>query len=135
MKAIMVDVSKTPKGYSASCDLLPGWIVGTSGQFAQLKKDIQESLDFYVECAELDHEDYPIELKSDYILKFKFDIESLLNYYQNILSLAALQRITGVNQRQLSHYANGLSVPRKEQEKKIVEGLHLLANELMSISL
>ena len=48
---------------------------------------------------------------------------------------AALERITGINQRQLNHYANGLKKSRKTQIKKIESGLHQSAGELLTIQL
>ena len=39
--------------------------------------------------------------------KFQYDTASFLQYYSKILSLAGLERLTGVNQGQLSHYLTG----------------------------
>ena len=58
----------------------------------------------------------------------------LLNYYQGILPFSGLQIITGVNQKQLAHYAAGRSKPRLQQVKKIEEGLHAFASELQTVS-
>jgi len=32
----------------------------------------------------------------------------VLNYYKGIFTLSALERLTGINQKQLQHYASGL---------------------------
>ena len=71
---------------------------------------------------------------AEYELSYQFDVETLLYYYQKIFTKAALEHITGINQRQLSHYACGRSKPRKEQAEKIVKALHALGNELISVS-
>lgn len=55
-------------------------------------------------------------------------------HYQNIFSFAALQYITGVNQRQLWHYAAGRSKPRQRQAEKIVNSLRNLGKELVALS-
>jgi predicted RNase H-like HicB family nuclease len=89
-------------GYSASCDLLPGWVVAFTGSFEDFTDYVKESLDFYIECAHEDKRQYPSILDDKGIeISFKFDIQSLLCHYQKIFSLAALQHITGINQRQL----------------------------------
>ena len=69
-----------------------------------------------------------------YKLIYKWSIESLLLYYKGVLTLSALERITGINQTQLGHYAAGRSVPRKKQVEKIERSLHHLGEELRSIS-
>jgi len=62
-------------------------------------------------------------------------VMSLLNYFKGILTNAAFERISGINQMQMSHYANGLKKPRKAQLQKIEKALHRLGDELKSISL
>ena len=70
-----------------------------------------------------------------YIITYHFDVESLLNYFKGIFTNAAFERLTGINQMQMSHYANGLKKPRKAQLQKIEKALHRLGDELKSISL
>ena len=121
MEKVVINVDRTENGYCAACDLLPGWIVAVSGDFGELSKEVQESIDFYVECAQEDNDPYPSIFDNEYELKYVFDIQSLLNFYQSIFSFSALEYITGINQRQLSHYACGRSKPRKLQAEKIVK--------------
>lgn len=66
---------------------------------------------------------------------FVYDVASFLRYYSNILSLAGLERITGINQGQLSHYLNGVKNPRPETVKKIEDGIHRFANDLSQVRL
>lgn len=134
MTTIEINVSRTPKGYSASCDLLEGWVVAFTGDFGNFVDYVKESLAFYVECAKHDREPYPAFLDDEYHLAYKFDIGSLLSQYQSIFSFSALEHLTGINQRQLWHYANGYSKPRPKQREKIVSAFNRLGRELASIS-
>jgi len=135
MQRLIINTSKTPNGYSASCDIIPGWVVAYEGEFCGFEDYIRESIDFYVECAKADGESFPeILVAPDLTLVYKFDVQSLLTHYQNIFSFAALQYITGVNQRQLWHYAAGRSKPRPKQAEKIVSALNRLGKELVSLS-
>jgi len=134
MSKIVMNTGITETGYSCSCDLLPGWVVSGSDDFEQFKKEVKESIDFYVECAKADGEVYPSILDSDYEIIYKFDVRSLLEYYRGIFSFSALQTITGINQKQLAHYASGISKPRPQQARKIADGLHSLATELLTIT-
>jgi len=77
----------------------------------------------------------PAALLSDYEIAYRYDAESLLRHYADVLSKPALERLTGINQKQLHHYASGLKKPRPAQRQKIREGLHRLGRELLSINL
>ena len=55
--------------------------------------------------------------------------------YCKIFTKSALEWLTGINQKQLWHYANGKSTPRPAQVKKIETALHRLGEELLSLEL
>lgn len=130
MEKIVIQTAKTAEGYSGACELLPGWVVAYTGDFEGFRDYVRESIDFYVEGAREDGREYPSALDGDFELVFKFDVRSLLESYRGIFSFAALQAITGINQKQLAHYASGLKNPRGRQAEKIADGLHRLAREL-----
>ena len=134
MEQVIISTSKTENGFSASCELLPGWIVAFTGNFPEFVNYVKESIDFYVDCAKIDKEPYPTVFDNDFELLFKMDIQSLLYCYDKILTRAALSRMTGINQRQLGHYICGRSKPRKPQSERIVNALHELGKELQSIT-
>ena len=60
--AITINVSKTEEGYSASCDLIPGWVVAYTGDFAGFEEYLRESIGFYLDCAREDGDPVPEEL-------------------------------------------------------------------------
>lgn len=65
---------------------------------------------------------------------FKYDAASFLALYSDILSLSGLEKITGINQRQLSHYLNRVKKPRQETIHKIETGIQRFANELSNVN-
>lgn len=134
MATIIMETSYSNTGFCCACDLLPGWVVTGSGNFGEFKKEVKESIDFYLKCAKEDGDEYPAIFDTDYDITYHFDTQSLLALYQGIFSFAAWENITGINQKQLSHYAAGRSKPRQPQVRKIAEGLHKLAEELMSVT-
>ncbi len=71
----------------------------------------------------------------EFLIEYHFDVISLLNYFKGILTNAAFERLTGINQLQMSHYANGLKKPRKAQRQKIEKALHQLGEDLRGIYL
>lgn len=66
--------------------------------------------------------------------EFSYDIPSFLAYYSNKLSLAGLERITGVAQGQLSHYVTGRRNPSKKTVEKIQNALQAFGKELSHIN-
>jgi predicted RNase H-like HicB family nuclease len=136
MEKIRVDVSWCEKNFSASLgENVHGAVVFTADTFAELQKEAKESLEFHVEGMVADGDDVPQWLvDGDYEFEYRFlDAISLLRAYEPFLSLAAISRASGINQHLLSHYANGLKRPRPEQRRRIVEGLHKIGRELISV--
>jgi hypothetical protein len=70
-----------------------------------------------------------VEAKFNYV----YDTASFLAYYSKVLSLAGLQRITGINQGQLSHYVTGRRKPSPKTVEKIEKSLHAFANEISQV--
>ena len=68
-------------------------------------------------------------------LKFEiyYDVCSFLNYYGDILSKSGLEKVTGVNQKQLWHYSSGKRRPKQETTRKIQENLHHFADSLRQV--
>jgi len=134
MEKVIVNVGKTKEGFSAVIDIIPGWILGMSGSFDDFKKELKESIDVFIKWAKKDGDEYPAVFDSDYEFEYKFSVESLLACYDGILTRAAISRITGINQRQLGHYICGRSRPKREQELKIINGLHRIGKDLLAAS-
>jgi predicted RNase H-like HicB family nuclease len=64
---------------------------------------------------------------------FKYDTASFLASYSNILSLAGLSRITGLNQGLLSHYVTGRKKPRFETILKIKHSVNEFGKKLSQV--
>lgn len=134
MEQVVMKTSYTESGYCCMCDLLPGWTVSGSKNFEKFKAYVQESIDFYLHCAKKDGDEYPALFDDEYEVVYQLDTCALLNYLQGTLTFSGLQAITGINQKQLAHYAAGRSKPRYQQERKIKEGLQAFANNLKTVA-
>lgn len=131
-KTIKVIIERSKDAYSAYGEKTKGiWGMGDTAEEA--KESALKSLRLFV--ANNDPANIPAELKGDYKIVFKFDTQSFLNYYKKIFSNAALERMTGINQKQIQHYATGLKKPRPAQAKKIETAFHQLGSELMAVEL
>jgi predicted RNase H-like HicB family nuclease len=135
MKKIIVTVGMTENNYSAYVNIGDGITVATGKTFEELKKQMNEAVEFHLEGMREDGDEIPEIFNSEYELVFHFDPESLLRHYSGIFTNAALQRLTGINQRQIQRYASGASKPRESQAKKIEEALHNLGKELLAVEL
>jgi len=77
----------------------------------------------------------PEFLKSEYEIVYKYDTESFLQYYKGVLTNSAIERLSGINQRQIHHYASGLHKPPQTQRQKIQNALQEFGRELSQIEL
>ena len=143
MEKIIVNVSWCDKNYGAALsENVPGAVVVTAKTYDELIDEIRETLDFHIEGMIADGDDVPQWLRDgDYELVYHLDDElvyhldaaALLQMCSPYASIAAISRVSGINQHQLSHYANGIKKPRPEQRRRIVEGLHKIGRELIAV--
>ncbi|MDQ6763177.1 MAG: type II toxin-antitoxin system HicB family antitoxin [Bacteroidota bacterium] len=132
MKKIKIIIERSKDHYNAYAENVKG-VYGAGDTVAEAKQSILDSIKLLKKYNE--DKNIPKILKGDYELVFKFDTESLLNYYNGIFSKAALERITGINQKQIQHYSTGLKRPRPTQVKRIETALHKLGAELLAVEL
>ncbi|WP_099366770.1 type II toxin-antitoxin system HicB family antitoxin [Sphingobacterium sp. 1.A.4] len=132
MKTLKIIIERGEDMFGAYADRISG-VYGAGDTVEETKQSILDSIELLKEYNSAGN--IPSILKGDYNIVYHFDAESFLNYYKGIFTNAALEKITGINQRQLQHYSSGLKKPRQPQLKKIEDGLHKLAKELQSIVL
>ncbi len=134
MKTLRVIIESTGNNYSAYIEGLDG-IVATGSTLSEIKANMRAAIAEYAETCRSVGCDVPKELQGEYELTFQMDVKSLLAFYTGIFTKSGLERLTGINQKQLWHYANGISTPRRKQVQKIESALHRLGSELMAIHL
>ena len=119
MEKIIVNVSWCDKNYGAALsENVPGAVVVTAKTYNELIDEVRNTLNFHIEGMIADGDDVP---------------PALLQMCSPYASIAAISRVSGINQHQLSHYANGIKKPRPEQRRRIVEGLHKIGRELIAV--
>ena len=134
MKTLRIIIESTAKNYSAYVENLDG-IVATGSTLSEIRSNMREAIAEYAETCRSAGCDIPEDLKGEYELAFQMDVKSLLAFYTGIFTKSGLERLTGINQKQLWHYANGISTPRRKQVQKIESALHRLGSELLAIHL
>lgn len=123
MEKVTVEIVYSGNNFGAHVPVLPG-CVATGSTFNEVKKNIKEAIEFHVEGSLEDNDPIPDVFTKEYDIVYKLSPEALLNAYSNIFTKAALSRITGINERQLWHYAAGVRKPRPAQMRRIEEGIH-----------
>lgn len=83
----------------------------------------EEAKEDFFECR---NEIYELSSQSgktlpEFEFEFVYDTASFLRYYGDTLTLTGLQKITGINSKQLSHYVTG----HRKPSPKTVERIHL----------
>ena len=130
MEIIKTYIDWCDSNYGACSDLIPGCVVLDSS-LSEVKRTWEETVAFHLEGLPAD--EVPDCLKGEYTFEYELTAKALLHRYDGIISRAAISRLTGIDQKQLAHYMSGFRTPRPARRKQIVEGLHQLGEELLSI--
>ncbi|HRZ98108.1 MAG TPA: antitoxin HicB [Paludibacter sp.] len=130
METIIIKIEKGIDQYGAWVEGIQG-IYGAGDTVKEVKKNIIDAIELY----EKHNAVMPKVLNGDYTIKWEFDTASFLEYISVVFTKSGLERITGINQKQLGHYSSGLKKPRKNQIEKIDAGIHRFIDELNQIHL
>jgi len=107
--------------------------VATHKTLDGVKKAYTESLEWHLNAMRTDGDEIPEVLQEPYELKFELNTQALLHYFEGVLTRSTLSRVTGINERQLGHYATGHRTLRPAQRQKIIEGILKIGNEFTSV--
>lgn len=129
---LIISISASADSFGAYAENCKG-IYAAGDTVKEVKENVEEAIRLYKEVTPEDEWKKPIA--ESWPIEWRYDTQSLLKYYQGIFSNAALERMTGINQKQLWNYANGVSKPRQRAKEKIENALHALGKELVEISL
>ncbi len=111
--------------YSENCPSI--WAAGDTVEAC--KADAIQAIELIKK--NLPREQWPEPLKEgEYTITWRYDIESFLYYFGGFISLAGMERLTGINQKQLWAYMHGRKKPRQAQKEKITNALHRFAHDL-----
>lgn len=122
---IIIEASKDAFGAYAENDKYPITAMGSTVQ--EVKESILVSIELNKQLGNIPNQEFTVQ--------YKYDTKSLLAFYNKIITKSALERVTGINQKQIQHYATGLKKPRPAQVKKIKDALHKLGRELLTVEL
>jgi len=134
MKKITVPIAWSGSNYCAGTGEVNGVVVATHKTLEGVKKEFASAFAFHIEGSLLDGDKLPEYLTSgDYELDFKLEASALIQSLSGVITHSAISKASGINQRQIGHYANGRSNPRVMQRERLIFGIRKIAKELMTV--
>jgi hypothetical protein len=135
MEKIKVEIYWTDKNYCCGWSLKDfGAVVCSNNTLEGLKADFIGALKAQINDMVADGEDVLEWLASgDYEISFSLAVSALLRQAEQFTTMAAISRVTGINQKLLSNYASSVKTPRAPQRQRIIEGLHTIGREFLSV--
>ena len=133
---IHVNVSWTEDNYCCSWeDGQGGVVLVTAKTLQKLKDDFEDSMRLHIQGCINDGDKFPeYIITGNYDINYDLDVAALLRNAETYTTMSAISRASGINQKQLSHYANGLKHPRSAQLERIKNGLHVIGSHLLALS-
>ena len=125
MKTLKVQIAKVGENYNAMIDGID-YILASGDSISQIKDSIQNEIALYKETSD----PVPEELEGELDFEFYLNVQTFLDFYKDVFTKSGLERLSGINQKQLWHYAAGIRKPRKAQRERLENALHKLGEEL-----
>lgn len=134
MEKIKVLISWSGDNYSAGTDQVNGTVFVTNKDIDKLQQDFESAFAFHIKGSILDGDKLSADIKNGrYTFEYELLTSALLHKYEDYVKLSAIHKVTKINERLLGHYKSGEKNPRPEQRKKIVDGIHTIGKELLSV--
>ncbi len=133
MKTLSIIIDWVPNNFSAvpiDADIA---CVATGDTLDNVKENIIEALKFHLDGLIEGGESIPEALKDGWEPTFIMTTRAQLKFCDLYLTRKALAKETGINEQQLSHYANGQRHPRPEMQRRISAGIRSICNRLTGI--
>lgn len=135
MEKIKIEVHWCEKNFACGYEYPDfGCVVVTDKTLEGLKNAFVESLQWHIETSLEDGDFVPDFFKTgDYTIEFELATSALLRTAEQFTTMAALSRVTGINQRLLSNYASEVKIPRPAQREKILTGIREIGRNLSAL--
>ncbi|MDO4706945.1 MAG: type II toxin-antitoxin system HicB family antitoxin [Porphyromonadaceae bacterium] len=132
MEKLIIKIGASNDHFGAFAENVEG-VYGAGDSPKEALDNLQEAIRLILESRPQD--EIPELLLAPYELEVHYDVVSLLRHYGKIITMPALSRLTGINDKLLHQYTSGAKRPRPAQVQKIETALHQLGSELVSLRL
>jgi len=129
METLKIIIKKSSDYYDAYAENCDG-VYGAGNTVEEAKQNVIEGLQLFIKY---NKDKLPKILQGEYTIEYYFDTPSFLKHYSTVFTKSALQRMTGINQTQLTHYVSGFRKPSKRTVTKLDAAIHCLSKELSQV--
>lgn len=112
---LIINIGASADSFGAYGENCSG-IFASGDNVAEVKRDVLEAIRIYKEITPESEWDTPI--KEGWPIEWHYDTQSLLKYYEGILTNAALERLTGINKNNCGITPTAFPDREKKREKK-----------------
>ena len=114
-------------------DVIGGAVLATGKTFELFKKEFEEGLRFHIQANLERGDNLPEDIvNGDYEIVYELAVPALLRDAERFTTLSAISKVSGINQKQLSHYVNGEKKARPDKREKIINGLHEIGRQALA---
>jgi len=100
-----------------------------------VKKKFDSAFKFHIKGSLIDGDSLPeYILKGKYQFDFELGASAMLHLVDGLISRSAISKVTGINEKQLSHYLTGHRIAREAQNKKIASGIINISHQINELS-
>ena len=130
MNKLSIIIDWVPNNFSAAPECADIACVATGKSLEEVKTNIIEALKFHIEGLFENGDTVPEEVRGEWEPEFVLTTRAQLKYCDLYITRKALAKETGINEQQLSHYANGQRHPRPAMSKRISDGIRDIRKQL-----
>jgi predicted RNase H-like HicB family nuclease len=135
MKKIKVLIEWSGDNYSAGTGEVNGIVVATGHSLDEVKQKFDEAFKFHIEGSIADDDKLPAYIvNGQFKLDFSLQASAMLHMADGLITRSALSRVTGINEKQLSHYLTGHRKARSAQNEKIAAGIIAINKQITELA-
>lgn len=134
-KTVKVYVEKADDGtYWGTTRNVPGSVSAYGNSLEELKNELKQAFNDYLEVAEEAGEDWVDSLKNIKGFEYVLDIPSFFKLLPQ-LKISSIAKKANINESLMRQYATGKANASEKRAKQIEKAVHELGEELLSVSL
>ena len=134
-KTVKVYVEKADDGtYWGTTQNIPGSVSAYGNSLEELKNELKQAFDDYLEVSEEAGENWVNDLKKIKGFEYVLDIPSFFKLLPE-LKISSIAKKAHINESLMRQYATGKANASEERAKQIEKAVHELGEELLSVSL
>lgn len=135
MKHIKVLVEWSDGNFGAGTGEVNGAVFATGKTLEEVKQNFKAAFQFHIKGSLEDGDKLPPYIvKGNYGFGFELQVSAMLHLADGLITRSALSRVTGINEKQLSHYRTGHRKPRPAQNKRIASGIKTIEKQIKELS-